>query len=66
MTDNVTLTWRVIATSSADALEAAKQRARDDGYRVRGVSRVDFTGERTWTVRLTVSPKEPMGSEPTR
>ena len=50
-----------MAGSSADALEAAKQRARDDGFVIKGVSTVKFAGPRTWDVVLTVTKREPMG-----
>ena len=66
MTENVSLAWRVMAGSSADALEAAKQRARDDGYVIKGVSTVKFAGPGTWDVVLTVAKREPMGDEPAR
>jgi hypothetical protein len=52
------LAWHIHASNSIDALELAKERARADGWVIRGVSRVEFTGAGIWVVWLTVRPKE--------
>ena len=60
MTDLARLPFHVTAHSSADALEAAKTAAREEGYVIKGVSRVDAVdmSRDRWVVLLTVRERE--------
>ena len=60
MTDLARLPFHVTAHSSADALEAAKAAAREAGWLIKGVSRVDAVelSRDRWVVLLTVKPRE--------
>jgi len=62
MTALLHIAYRVRSSNSADALTLAKERARKDGYAIKGVKRVDFVGPAEWSVGLTVAKKEaPVG-----
>ena len=58
MTDLLRLTYAITCSDSATALALAKERARKDGYAIKGVSRVDFVSSGEWRVTLTVQRKE--------
>jgi hypothetical protein len=59
VTDLARYPYRVTAHSAPDALEAAKAQAREEGFVVRGVGRVDAVDllHDVWVVVLTVKPK---------
>ena len=59
MTEPLRFPYRVTATSSADALEAAKAAARAEGWRIVGVGRVEFVRVGQWVVTLSVRPRTP-------
>ena len=57
MTDLLAITYAVHSSDSATALQLAKERARKDGWAIKGVRRVDFLARGEWTVSLTVCRK---------